>query len=99
MVTEFLDVTWGGVCAYVCNGFIAQIVSPLKITDSNVEIVRISCCYERNNHFIACCYHPPKPSDPVFVDDLTKAFEAIISTVKDDIIIIAGDLNKSDMKS
>ena len=84
-------------CAYVRNGITCQIVYPRKLTDNNVEMLWISCCfYERKSYFIACCYHPPKPNYPVplFVDNLNKDLEAIISTMKDEITIIAGDSNR-----
>ena len=101
MVTQFMNVIEmvereAGVCAYVRNDITGQIVYPRKLTDNNVEMLWICCCNERKSYYIACCYHPPKPSNPVqlFVDSLNKDIEDIISTIKDEIILIAGDFDK-----
>jgi len=89
----------GGVCAYIqshvnCSVFVPNannITRPEK-----PEILWLECVHNNYHHYIACCYHPPKPkyNPSVFVDLLTSDIDYINSSCDADVIIIAGDFNQ-----
>jgi hypothetical protein len=88
-----------GVCIYVRNNIIAEIIWPTVYSNPLVEIVVLKCKYHHYTYFLICCYHPPKPiySADQFNGAIACVFETIFSYDEDcAIIVFAGDLNQLD---
>jgi Reverse transcriptase (RNA-dependent DNA polymerase) len=86
----------GGVCFYIRNVITCSILEVPSSKLTQLEILWIKCCYESIDYYIACCYHPPKPSykAKLLTDAVAKDLEFLLCLASNPIIFVTGDLNQ-----
>jgi exonuclease III len=87
------DKRGGGVCAYVTNNIIANRLTDLEPTDSDLMWIELSI--QRKKVIVGVCYRPPGQNCEeanAFMDDFRQSLTQVMSLGAES-IIITGDLN------
>lgn len=90
----------GGVCAYVNDQLDCERFKPCD-NGYLIEIIWLKIAVDSCQFFIACVYHPPKPSysPHELLDELLVGVDVVTNSYPNSVVVIVGDFNQLDTTS
>ena len=88
----------GGVCIYIRDNIHSSLIDFPEIKNQEVELLWVQFKHKDCEYAVRCGYFPPRPNynSSLFVSELLKDVDFILSIKTNPVLILVGDFNQLD---